>query len=175
MKTIEELIQHIDFTPLEEGERRIHEVATVTKMRGQELMNLYNLAHLAAQKGRAAVATQLSAAETAMAALAAEIALVRAPAELKRLGVLSSRSPGGSEDQRSHVIAMDPEYLAMKAQVLALKDAVESFAIRAKSMERAFSAVKAIYLDRELPNPNTGNPVPRPAVPQGRGFGTPRY
>lgn len=184
------LLDHIDFAFLEDGERRINEVAIATKFKGQELMNLFNQAHLAAQKARSALHGRVAELEQEAETLAALISLVRAPAKLKELGVLSARSPGGSEDQRQAVIAMDPEYLALRERILNLKAGVEDYTIRARGMERAFSAVKAIYMDRDLPNPNLGNPVARsapvssnkaveeiisgPAKPTG-GFGKPAY
>lgn len=176
----DQLLKAVDLSVLEHGEARVHEVAIVTKFKAPELLSTYNLAHLTAQKARGILHTRVAELEAQLEALAAVIALERAPVKLKELGVLSPRSPGGSEDQRQAVVQSDPEYRALKERILDLKAGVEEFTIRARSMEKAFSAVKAIYMDRDLPNPNLHNPVDKPPeaqpTPQRRGgFGAPRF
>jgi hypothetical protein len=148
-----DLLEGIDLAVLEEAERRMHEVASVTKFKAQELLDLFNHAHLAASRARAVFLRASQKAESALEALAADIALNRAPAILKEKGLVSPRSPGGSEDLRQSVVQADPEYREMREQIIDLKAGVETFSVRARAMEKAFSAVKAVFLDKELPNP----------------------
>lgn len=152
-----DLLEGIDLSVLEEGERRMHEVASVTKFKAQELLDLFNHAHLAASRARAVFLRASQRAESALEALAADIALNRAPAILKEKGLVSPRSPGGSEDLRQSVVQADPEYREMRDQLIDLKSGVETFSVRARAMEKAFSAVKAVFLDKELPNPGVSH------------------
>ncbi len=186
MTADEDLLNDIDFSFLVDGERRIDEVAIATKFKGSELMNLFNQAHLAAQKARSTLYARVQALEVTCDALAATIALEKAPAYLKERGLVSARSPGGSEDQRQAVVNSDPDYIAMRKRILNLKAGVEEYSIRARSMERCFSAVKCIFLDHTLPNPTLNNaPAPRsspegqktdsPPQSQHKGFGAARY
>jgi hypothetical protein len=185
----DQLLDGIDLSLLTSGERRIDEVATATKFKGSELMNLFNQAHLTAQRARATLYARVQELELRSDALAAMIALERAPAYLREKGLIGARSPGGSEDQRQAVVAADPEYIAIRSRILALKMGVEEFTIRARSMERSFSAIKCIYSDYSLPNPNLNNAVsqrehePESGISGGgaakpatkSGFGKPRY
>lgn len=152
-----DLLEGIDLSVLEEAERRMHEVASVTKFRAQELLDLFNHAHLAASRARAVFLRASQRAESSLEALAADIALNRAPAILKEKGLVSPRSPGGSEDLRQSVVQADPEYREMREQLIDLKAGVETFSVRARAMEKAFSAVKAVFLDKELPNPGVSH------------------
>jgi len=152
-----DLLEGIDLSVLEEAERRMHEVASVTKFRAQELLDLFNHAHLAASRARAVFLRASQRAESSLEALAADISLNRAPAILKEKGLVSPRSPGGSEDLRQSVVQADPEYREMREQLIDLKAGVETFSVRARAMEKAFSAVKAVFLDKELPNPGVSH------------------
>lgn len=150
----DKLLDDLDLTLLDEAERRLDEVAIVTKLKAPELLNLFNYGHLTAQKARARFSQRLTAVTIAQEALAADIALNKAPEILKAKGLATARSPGGSEDLRKNVIAADPEYQAISRRVNDLKNGLDLFTIRARACERAFSAVKAIYGERDLPNPN---------------------
>lgn len=146
-------LEGVDLSTLEEGERRMHEVASVTKFKAQELLNLFNHAHLAASRARAGFLRASQRMESAIEALSADISLNRAPEVLKEKGLVSPRSPSGSEDLRQSVVQADPQFRAMKEQLIDLRSGAEFFTVRARAMEKAFSAVKAVFLDKDLPNP----------------------
>lgn len=169
-------LPEVDLSFVDRAEARLEEVSAVTKFKAPELMHLFNYGQLMAAKAKATLSARHQSALAQSEALAADISLNRAPALLLSKGLTTARSPAGSEDLRKSVVAADPEYIALQKRINDLKAGVEYFSIRAKTLERAFSAVKAIYGDSQwMPNPtlNNGAPPPRenrnPQAEAGRG------
>lgn len=141
-------LDDLPMAALENAERRLGEVAIVTRYKAPELMSVLNDGYVVAAKARAILARQVALRETALDALRALISLERAPRYLQEQGLATGRSPAGSEDQRKAIIARDPEYQQATNELTELRALMEVYAIRAKALDRAFAAVKAIYGDR---------------------------
>ncbi len=143
-------LSQLDTNALVYAESRLEDVATANAFKAPDLLAVFNAGYVVAAKARAIVSGQVDRKEADIQALKAVIALERAPKRLQELGLSTTRSPGGSADQRDAVIASDPDYVQAKRELSELVALAEYYRIRAWSLEKAFSAVKAIIGDRSV-------------------------
>ncbi len=71
----------------------------------------------------------------------------RVPGILKEKGLTSAKSPSGSEDLRSAILALDPDYSAAQEKTIQIKCALVYLEGKLQSIDRAYTSVKKVYGD----------------------------
>ncbi len=135
----------IDITEIISLERRKDEVASVSKAKAPELMSAMERGYSAAARLLTNITWEVKKAEDAVEKRKSIVVLEIAPQYLQARGLVTGRSPGGSEDQRTSVLATDAEYMALRENVDRLKAVQEYLRVKVKGFEMAFSAIKKVY------------------------------
>lgn len=134
----------VDMDPIYRLDARKVEIPTVTKTTGAELMRAMEAGHGIAGKLLATVGLEAARMQEAINKRSAVVVLDEVPAMLKAKGLATARSPGGSEDQRTHALNLDETLSALKdamAQLEALKALLKT---HVQGFIMAFSAIKRV-------------------------------
>lgn len=175
----------IDLTEIVALEARKNEVASVTKAKAAELMSAMERGYSAAARVLTNIAWEVKKAEDSVEKRKSIVVLEVAPQYLQSRGLVTGRSPGGSEDQRTSVLATDNEYMALRENVDRLKAVQEYFRVKVKGFEMAFSAIKKVYdslnaygmvegADMKFPGSSSDAVIPG-NTPGSTAIGKPRY
>ena len=167
-------IKKMEVTDIEEGERRIPEVAFVNHQRAPELLAAFNVAYLVAAR----VLTQLEyehvQAKIILGDIRGIILLDRAAGVLAAKGLTSDRNPAGSMELRQAVVDTDKEYRAQQDICNQLACARDLFENKKKGLEMAYTSVKKIIGETLSPygagNPRLSTPVHGDAPSGDRGI-----
>jgi hypothetical protein len=143
-----------DLTEIIATEDRKRDVVTVNKETAPELMFIFNKAYCAVLRMLSQVSFEYRQAVKHAEKRRSEVILDVAPDVLKQKGLLSQRSPAGSEDLRSAVLNQDDEYLKLQDVVSVLEATHEFLKGKAKGFEMDYQSVKKIY---DVSNSNLGN------------------
>lgn len=164
-------------------EARVQEVAFVNHTKAPELLARFNEAWLYVQKHMTTLKYELLRAERAANKIKSVILLDKIPVILKAKGLVSPKSPAGSEDLRNAILDQDEEYQEALDQTQKLKCVIELLKGKMDGFEMAFTSVKKILGESEFMGPRnpgcgTGNaPVggQNPDPMETPGFGKARY
>jgi len=145
----------LDLTELQLAESRTKELAYVNKETAQELMYMFNHAYAKVHEMLVSVRYEFEQAQTYAARRKAIVLLDIAPNILKEKGLLSSRSPAGSEDLRQSVLDIDAEYFDYQQKINALKALYQYLQGKTEALERNYyAAKKSLDQDRSIGNVN---------------------
>lgn len=130
-----------------EVESRIQEIAIVTPVKAPELISAFNKAFSEITEMIAKVRYEYRVAEANVDKVRAICIIDRVPQILQEKGLTSAKSPMGSEDVRSSILALDTEYQAAQERVIQIQCMLEFLEGKAKAIDKAYMAVKAVYAD----------------------------
>ncbi len=114
----------LDIGGILEVESRIQEIAFVTPVKAPELMAVFNVAYSDLSNMIAQVKYQFEIAKVQEEKARAICIIDRVPGILKEKGLTSAKSPSGSEDLRSAILALDPDYSAAQEKTIQIKCAL---------------------------------------------------
>lgn len=144
----------LDLQTVSALEQRMNEISYVTKETAPELMQAFNEGYCEVTRMMSKVSFEYSQATKNLNKRKGIVVLDVAPEVLKEKGLLSNRSPAGSEDLRKAVLDTDVEYLGLLDIVAALEAAYEFLRGKAKGFENAFRTTKAVF---DITNSHLGN------------------
>jgi hypothetical protein len=136
------------------AENRKRDIITVNRETAPELMFLFNQAYCSILRMISQISFECTQASKYANKRKAEVILDVAPEILKVKGLISPRSPAGSEDLRNAVLDLDEPYLQLMDVVNMLETAYEFLRSKAKGFEMAYHSVKKIY---DISYSNLGN------------------
>lgn len=140
------------------AEARLIELQGVTRAKAGELLHTFIEAWHDARQAQASCRKQLVVSKRKVKEVKAEVVLDRALGILKDKGLISTRSPSGSEDLRDSVVTRDPSYQRACDVMEQLEAAVEYLEIKAETLKMAYFAVNKLVdpLDRTSANTSGG-------------------
>ena len=152
-------------------ESRIQDVRIANPGNAAELLSCFNIAWLDLAKQIVFLRKEKNDALRHADRVRARIILDEVPNELKKKGLLSTRSPAGSEDLRQAVLALDPVHQDALERVDAITAVIELLQCKATAFDMAYTSVKKI-----LSGDTQGNFLAKISPePKGyNGFGVPR-
>jgi len=137
----------VDMGGILAAESRIQEVAIVNPVKAPELMATFNQAYSDLTEIISKVEYQYEVAKIQEEKARAICIIDRVPGILKEKGLTSTKSPSGSEDMRSAVLALDPEYEAAQEKVIQLKCILTYLEGKLKAIDMAYTGVKKVFGD----------------------------
>lgn len=146
----------IDMSRVAYAVKRLPDIAITNAIKAPELIALFTEATLTLSRYQAQANYELERAITNSKRIRSRILLDEVPDEMSRRGLSSSRSPSGSEDQRSAVIEINPDYQKAIDTVAEIRAAAAFIEGTHSSMEKGyFAASKATTNTSHLRN----NPI----------------
>lgn len=156
----------IDLREISGYEARLDDVAIVTKQKAPELLSIYNRAYLEVSKTATTLENDLAGAERHQGEVRSRIVLDDAPRILKEKGLVSAKSPAGSEDLRTAVLEGNSEYQDAVELCEQIRCVIALLRGKQKAFENAYTAVKKIMGEDAFdhhPNPRfSGESGPAP-------------
>jgi hypothetical protein len=134
----------LDMTSVYQAVTRIQEIQIVNSHKAPELLAIFNMAYLTLSDHLRKVELVYNDWDKTARRIRAKVILDKVPAILREKGLASSRSPGGSEDQREAILDTDDEYVAARDKVQFARCMTELLKGRRDSIEMAYSSVKKI-------------------------------
>lgn len=135
----------LDMEHIKTIEKRSPEVAYVNKETAPELLSTFNQAYCEVLRMMTQIAFEKTQAVKYADMRKAIVILEVAPAKLKEKGLATQRSPGGSEDLRQAVLALDTEFLDLQDKVNMIQSVYDFLKVKAKNFENSYNSVKKIY------------------------------
>lgn len=126
------------------AEGRIKEVAYVNAHKAPELLAAFNIAYLDINDHLTKLELALNEAQKVANKRRSIVILDEVPKILALKGLASTRSPGGSEDQRNAILDQDELYLTALERVQIVKAMQSLLEGKQKAIEMAFTSVKKI-------------------------------
>jgi hypothetical protein len=156
----------LDLRKVFKAEARLIELHHVTRVKAGELLHCFIEAWHDARQGQARARKQLVVAKRKLKEIKAEVVLDRAIDILKAKGLISTRSPSGSEDLRESVVTRDPSYQRASERMEQIEAAVEFMEIKAEVFKMAYFAVNKLVdpMDRTASNTSGGSGVDEPGA-----------
>jgi len=133
-------------------EARLHEMRTANASNMSELMYIYSRGATLCARRQVEEEAVVSALTIEKKSIAALVTLDKAPEALKKRGLLSTRSPGGSADTREAVLDSDPEYQSVLRKIARSEARAKLYGIRQAQFERAYYGVKTSVPENPLGN-----------------------
>ncbi len=149
------------------AEARIEEIAIINTAKAPELIVCFTRAYATLTDHLAVISTQVVKAQNTVAKRSAIVLLDEVPRILREKGVLSARSPGGSEDQRTAVLEMDPEYQVARDRLQELEAYYALVEGKQDNIERAYLAVRKIIGENSYGSRSFGTNFPAGIVATG--------
>ena len=137
----------IDMGPVLEVESRIQEIATVNAVKAPELISAFNMAYAELADMVAKVRYEFNVAKANQERVRAIVLIDRVPGILEEKKLTSGKSPMGSEDIRSAILALDPDYQEAQARVIQIQCVVELLEGKLRAIDKAYMAVKSVSAD----------------------------
>lgn len=137
----------VDLTELRGLEARQSEASGCGRMVALGLMTAMKEGYELAATARANIGLELDRAQTMLATRKAVICLDLVPQMLQSRGLVTSRNPAGSAEQREDALMIDKEYLAIKDYVAQLEAARELMRVKMETFRMAFSTAKRNFDD----------------------------
>lgn len=158
----------VDMTELRRLEGRQSLAAGVGRMEALALMSDMKDGYEIAGTLKATLGLELDRAKSAANMRRAIVYLDVVPDVLRAKGVASARSPGGSEEQREAVLALDKESAQLQDYTAQIQSARELMAVKMEGFRMTYSTVKRNFDDQlpgMLPRNYNGGALqePRPA------------
>lgn len=130
--------------PVYRAERRIDEIAITNVHKAPELSSCFLKAFSVLVDHLNVINKELVKAENAVSMAKAVVMLDRAPEILKAKGLVSSKSPSGSEDLRNAVLVLDKDYQFALDVYQELEAYYELIKTKKDTMDKAYMAVRKI-------------------------------
>jgi hypothetical protein len=148
----------LDLRPVFKAEARLIELQAVTRAKAGELLHCFIDAWKEARTAQARASKQLVVSKRKLKEVRAEVVLDRALDVLKDKGLVSTRSPSGSEDLREAVVSRDRSYQAASERMEQIQAVVELMEIKAETMKMAYFAVNKLVdpVDRSSGSATSG-------------------
>lgn len=127
------------------AQQRLDEIAIVNDHKAPELISCFARAYADLTDYISRVTSEVVKAQNAVATRKATVLLDEAPRVLREKGVLSSRSPGGSEDQRQAVLDLDVVYCTLRDRLQQLEAYVALLKGKQKDIENGYLAVRKMF------------------------------
>jgi hypothetical protein len=134
----------LDLRTVYKAEARLIELQAVTRVKAGELLHCFITAWKEAREHLARANKQLVVAKRRLKEVRAEVVLDRALDVLKEKGLVSSRSPSGSEDLREAVVVTSKAYQGASERVEAIGAVAELLEIKAETFKMAYFAVNKL-------------------------------
>lgn len=161
--------QIIDLGSIIRLESRLDEVAIITREKGPELLAAFNHATLDCSRLVANIQCRYNKAQRAAAQRAAIVRLDEAKERLTAKGLVSPKSPVGSEDLRDAVVVSDNQYNELLDYCDFLKAALTLVQGKLKAFERAYFSVHKILSPNQNDNLGLGTDHTVPDIESGPG------
>jgi hypothetical protein len=136
----------LDLKGIMEAEARIEEISILTTVKAPELMSLFNKTYLELSNMIAAVEFEYELSKKHLNKIKAIILIDKIPNIIKEKN-LSSGKGLGSEDIRSAIVDMDPDYEKAQEKTIQLKCILSLLEGKKKSVDMAYTATKKVYGD----------------------------
>jgi hypothetical protein len=137
----------VDMTELRRLEARQAEASGVGRLEALGLMDDMKCGYQAAGEIRANIGLELDRSKAAMAVRKAVVYLDLVPDILKAKGLSTTRTPGGSEEQREAVLALDAEHGKLQDYTAQLKAAYALMQIKMDAFQMTYSSLKRQFDD----------------------------
>jgi hypothetical protein len=137
-----------DLEGILKAESRIQEIATITVIKAPELMALFNKVYLDICNIISSVQFEFELSKKHADEVRAICLIDKVPSILKDKGLVSAKSPSGSEDLREAVLSLDKDYSNARERVIQLKCTLTLLEGKKESIDRAYSSVKKVYSDQ---------------------------
>lgn len=138
----------IDMGSILEVQSRIQEIATVNAVKAPELISAFNMAYADLADMIARVRYEFNVSKANMDQVRAIVLLDKVPGILEERKLTSGKSPMGSEDVRSAILATDVEYQSAQSRVMQIQCVLELLEGKLRSIDKAYMAVKAVGSDQ---------------------------
>lgn len=132
----------VDLGPILELDARKQEIAGVSRVTGPELMRAMEDGFTTAGKLHASALLEQTKVQGMLDRRRAEVSLDIAPEVLKQKGLLTSRAPAGTEEQRESILALDVPMNKLKESMAHLEAVTNLLKVHMRGFEMAFTAVK---------------------------------
>lgn len=140
---------------------RIEEISIVNDHKAPELISCFVRAYTSLTDHLSQVSAEVVKAKNALSTRTAIVILDEAPRILREKGVASSRSPGGSEDQRNAVLEIDAGFQKARDRLQQLQAFYELLEGKRDSIEKAYMAVRKIIGENfQFKNNRLGSSMP---------------
>lgn len=140
---------------------RLEEVAIINDHKAPELISCFIKAYADLTDHISRVSSEVVKAKNAVAKRTAIVTLDESPRILREKGLISGRSPAGSEDQRRAVLEVDEEFLKTRDRLQELEAYAELLEGKRDSIERAYLAVRKIIGESfQFRNQRLGSSLP---------------
>lgn len=126
---------------------RIEEIAIVNAHKAPELCACFARAYATLTDHLSRISAEVVKAKNRLAERVAIVTIDEAPRILREKGLISARSPGGSEDLRKAVLEQDAEYKLRRDRLQELEAYYELLSGKQDSAEQAYLAVRKMMGD----------------------------
>lgn len=133
-----------DLRPLANAKARLVDLQAVTKLKAGELLHTFIRAWSDTAQLQKQAERHLMRAKRRVKEVRAIVVLDRGPEELKKRGLATTRSPGGSEDLRDSVVSMDPDYQLACERLEQIQAVVGLLEIETETFKMAYFSVSKL-------------------------------
>lgn len=143
------------------AQARLDEIAIVNDHKAPELIACFARAYATLTDYISRVGGEVVKAKNAVAARTAIVTLDEAPRILKEKGLISGRSPSGSEDQRIAVLELDTQYVALRDRLQELEAYAALLKGKQGDIENGYLAVRKMFGESyQMRNRNLDSTMP---------------
>lgn len=140
----------IDMRRIHKAEARLVELQSVTKAKAGELFHCFIEAFGDARKSAAQLRGEYGKVKQRTRQVRGEVVLTRAVDKLKERGLVSVRSPAGSEDMRDAVVENDAAYIKIFDQFCQVEAVLEDMEGRVEKLKMAYYAISELIKGTDL-------------------------
>jgi hypothetical protein len=145
----------IDVDRIKYATSRLNEVAFFNATKAPELLYTFTWAISEVADKLPTIGMAYDKAKAKLERRRAVVILDEAAEILKAKGLVSSKSPNGTEEQRECIVLLDQEYQVLQDKVAELKAAYALFSSKLKDFENAYNSVKKLMdQNKSLNNEN---------------------
>jgi hypothetical protein len=144
---------------IHKAEARLVELQSVTKQKAGELFYCFIEAFGDARKYLAQLRGEYGKAKQNTRRIRGIIILDKASDKLKEKGLLSARSPAGSEDMRDSIVETDPEYIETFDRFCQVEAALEHMEGKVEKLKMAYYAISDLIKGTDLTKRETSGGV----------------
>lgn len=139
-----------DMRKVHKAERRLFELASITKAKAGELQATMIDAYGEARRYYAILKAEFGRCKQKTRSVRGTIVLDKAPDILKANGLASARSPAGSEDLRDSVVNIDRDYIEATDTLLQVEAAMDHMESTAEKLKMAYYAIRDLVQGSDL-------------------------
>lgn len=137
----------LQMDPVHRALARIEEIAIVNAHKAPELCSCFARAFATVTDHMSRVTSEIVKAKNRLSNRVAVVTLDEAPRILREKGLISARSPGGSEDLRKSVLEVDPEYIVCRNRLQELEAYEELLKGKQECSEQGYLACRKLMGD----------------------------